>query len=463
MELRFRLAILVGKLAISVLRLVGRAASSFPGKVARHLCPGLLARLAGQCPEGCVLVTGTNGKTTTAKMISDILTRRGLRVVHNRSGANLIAGITTAFVAAADWRGRLHADIGLIEADEATVPLVAQEAPLAVAVVTNFFRDQLDRFGELDTAVNLVRTGLAALPVTAVAALNADDPLVASLGDAGPRPVFYGLDDEAHAQPEAPGTSDVRHCLACGSAYAYTAHFYSHLGKYRCPQCHVDRPEPAVRISDLTLSGAVGATFTIVSAEGRLPIALSVPGLYNVYNALAAGAACLAMGVDGRHVAGALTDFASSFGRMERLTAGGRRILMALVKNPAGFNEVIRTILSDTDEKGLLIAINDRYADGEDVSWLWDVDFERLAGADGKAACVTVSGIRAEDMALRLKYAGFDVAKLHLEKNLAKAFDGALARVPSGGLLYILPTYTAMLSLRETMHRRRLVQRYWEV
>ncbi|MHB0886124.1 MAG: MurT ligase domain-containing protein [Bacillota bacterium] len=463
MGLRKLLAIWIGKLAVPLSRAFGRGGSTFPGSLARRVAPGILSALGAQLPRGVILVTGTNGKTTTARMIAAVLRAAGLRVVHNRSGANLITGVTAAFIDATGWRGRLGADIGLVECDEAAVPRAVGELPVRVMLVTNFFRDQLDRFGELAHPVELVRSGAARLGHDARLLLDADDPLVAGIGRSVKRPVtYYGLEDGRHGVREMAQSREAKHCLACGEPYEYSRYYYAHLGHYRCPKCGQQRPAPDIAATRVDLIDASGLELAIRSPKGDFAVRAALPGLYNAYNVLAATAAGLVAGVEPEAIAAGLAQVASSFGRMEPISVSGRRIIIALVKNPVGFNEVVRTILGDPDPIRLIVGINDNYADGTDISWLWDVDFERLAAAGDGVDFIVSSGIRAEDMAVRLKYAGVDSNKITVEDDLAAALAGALRGTAPGQNLYILPTYTAMLEVRRVIANMGYARPFWQ-
>lgn len=464
MNLRARMAVWMGKALVVAAHAAGRGGTSLPGAVARKVAPDLLRALAAQPPQGVVAITGTNGKTTTAKMLASICEAAGWDVAHNRAGANLIAGVTTAFIQAADWKGRVDRSVGLLEIDEATMPRACQEMRPKVAVVTNFFRDQLDRFGELEHTVELVARGLAHLAPGGRAALNADDPNCARLG-AGLRaaPLYYGLQVEATRPGAAGQAGDARHCVQCGSPYEYRVLHFAHLGDYRCPACGHRRPEPQVYIDRLWDVGARGSSFRLVTPEGACEVRLQIPGLYNVYNALAAAAGAVALGLPLPAIRQGLEATTSQFGRMESIAIGDRQVFMALVKNPAGFDSVIQTVLQAGARKNLVIAINDRYADGTDVSWLWDVDFEALAGHQSEVNFVICTGLRAEDMAVRLKYAGLDPAKIVVEKDPERALKQGLRFIQPGDLLYILPTYTAMLEIRGLIARKGHVRKYWEV
>jgi len=461
--LRLFVALVVGKLVVHLSRLSGRGGTTLPGRVARIIEPSILRRLARQCGAGRVVVSGTNGKTTTTSMLAAVLRAAGQDPVHNRTGANLISGVTASFLGRADLRGRVRAPWSLSEVDEATMPAAVSELQPRAALVTNVFRDQLDRYGEVEHTAALIRRGLERLPADALALLNADDPLVAWLGEGlKARVLYYGLEVDGRAAAAAYQPADVRNCLRCGAPYQYDVHYYAHLGRYRCPSCGWGRPAPDVAVTGLKRGGTQGSLLQVTSPFGTASLRLGLPGLYNVYNALAAAAATLALGFSPETVAAGLGDYATAFGRMETMHIEGRHVFMALIKNPAGCNEVLYTLLEDEGPKPLVIAINDNFADGVDVSWLWDADFEALAAAQGDIPFAVTSGLRAEDMAVRLKYAGFDPRRVSVERDLGGALKAALSRVPAGGTLYVLPTYTAMLEMRETVGRRGLVHHFWE-
>lgn len=461
MQVRMAAAIGAGKAAALLsrrLRLGG--GTTYPGELARRIDPRLLARLAGGLGEGCLVVTGTNGKTTSARMMASVLRRAGLRPVHNRSGANLIEGVTTALLDAASLWGAVGGDVGIFEVDEATLPLVVAEAQPRAVVVTNLFRDQLDRYGEIDHIASLWRRALALLAPSATAVLNADDPVVAGLGASTRAQVlYYGIDDTSHGSPQLQHAADSKHCLACGAHYAYEVAYYGHLGKYRCPRCGAGRPQPQVYAEALHLLGIEGSEVGLALPQGGQTVRVGLPGLYNVYNALAALACCSALGVDTATLKQGIESFSAAFGRVERIPVEGREVFLALVKNPVGFGEVLRMLLLDGAAKSLVIIINDNLADGTDISWLWDVDFELL---QGQVRSVVVSGTRAEDMQLRLKYAGVDLGRVSLQKDLRAALAQGLANTAPGSTLYVLPTYTAMLAIRGVLQEWGYVGRFWE-
>jgi lipid II isoglutaminyl synthase (glutamine-hydrolysing) len=460
-DLRLAGAVLAGRAASAVSRRLGRGGGTvIAGHVTPRLVPNALRRLSRQLPRGAVVVSGTNGKTTTTRLLAQILASQGLRTVHNRAGANLLTGLLSALVQDADVRGRPRANLGLFEVDEATLPpAIVPVRPRAV-VLTNIFRDQLDRYGEVHYVAAIWRRALASLSTQAVLVLNADDPLVASLATAhGGRVLYYGVDDGALGGALVPHAADARLCPVCGAPLTYDLAFYGHLGHYRCADCGLERPTPHVRVLAPTALAPTGTDARLAVGEAAFDLHLPLPGLYNVYNALAALAGALALDVPPATVLAALATSRAAFGRLERVPVGDRAIALALVKNPVGFTEVLRTLVVDPMPQTLLLAINDLFADGTDVSWLWDVDFELLAGRVAAAVC---SGTRAADMALRLKYAAVEPARLVVEPDLARALQEGLARTPPNGVLYILPTYTAMLALRDALHRQGVVGAFWE-
>lgn len=467
MSLLIPLAIVTGKVAGNLARRLHLGGgTTLPGSLARRLAPAVLKQLTAALPQGVVLVSGTNGKTTTSRMLAGILQAGGQRVLHNRAGANLMAGLTATAIADADWRGRPHATIGLFETDEATLPQAIIETRPRLVMIHNLFRDQLDRYGEVDRVAAAWREALTGLPPTTTVVLNADDPAVADLG-AGlrARVVYYGLDDPEHATGAGADIADAQFCRRCGQRYVYTLAFYAHIGHYHCPACGHCRPAPQVRLARLRTEGVQGSRLYLLYPGGALEVMLPLPGLYNAANATAATAAALTLGVAPAVIRTALEGFNAAFGRIERLTAGpgGPPLLIALIKNPVGATETVRMLAESAATSGeglhLLIAINDRTADGTDVSWLWDAEFELLVG---RAAIVTVSGSRAWDMAVRLKYAGVPEANIRIEPDLGRAVDRALAALPPGTTLYLLPTYTALLDLRAELAGRGWVRRFWE-
>jgi len=403
---------------------------------------------------GSVLVSATNGKTTTSAMVAAILDLAGRPLVHNRAGSNMTWGVATALLDAGRERGQL----GLLEVDEAWLPRVAQALRPSVILLANLFRDQLDRYGELETLADRWAEVVEGESGRARFVLNADDPLVADLGRGREESVVYfGVNDTSQAMTALGHASDSKHCRNCGAAYAYETVLLGHLGHYRCPNCGRERPTPAVAAEHVTLEGMAGARVTLSTPAGPLEMRLPLPGLYNVYNAVAATALALELGASLDHVRRALEGFGGAFGRVETIRVAGRPVSILLVKNPAGANEVLRTLALEDGKVDLWLALNDKIADGRDVSWIWDADFELLAGRVRRATC---SGTRAEEMALRLKYAGIE-AELAVDRDLERSLDAAVAAGDTDGRpLYALPTYTAMLEVRDLLSDRGLVARW---
>jgi UDP-N-acetylmuramyl tripeptide synthase len=441
------LATLLARLVRLVTRRLGRGGTTLPGRVLLRLRPDAIARLGARLRGGAVLVSATNGKTTTSAMLAAILARAGRPVVHNRAGSNMAWGVATALLDA----GRRDGELGLFEVDEAWLPRVADELEPRALLLANLFRDQLDRHGELESLADRWAELVERHPQTALV-LNADDPLVADLGRGRERVTWFGIDDDAQALPELQHAADSKHCRTCGTAYAYDAIWLGHLGRYRCPGCGRERPQPQVRARRVLLEGMAGSRIELVTPAGEATIRLPLPGLYNVYNAVAAAAMALELGVPLGDVRAGLEGAAAAFGRVETIPIGGRDVWILLVKNPAGANEVLRTLTLAGDRLDLWIALNDRIADGRDVSWIWDADFELLAG---RVRSVTCSGTRAEEMALRLKYAGIG-AEPRIDRDLGRSLDAAVA--DGEGPLYALPTYTALIELRDLLAERGLAR-----
>jgi UDP-N-acetylmuramyl tripeptide synthase len=445
---RLQAGLLAARATGAAARLAGGGGTSLPGKVLMRAEPHAIARLAARLPQGSVVVSATNGKTTTAAMIAAILARRGTKLVHNRAGANMAGGVAAALAAE---RGEL----GLFEVDEFWLGPVAAELEPRAVLLGNLFRDQLDRYGELEIIADRWAHIVAGLPAATGLVLNADDPLVADLGRHR-EALYYGVQDDALALPELQHASDSKHCRRCGHAYVYEAAYLAHLGHYECPNCGARRPDPQVAASQVELRGIRSAAFTLITLEGERRIELPLPGLYNVYNAVGAAALCLQLGVPLDDVAAGLGAVAPAFGRAETLDLGGRPTSILLVKNPAGANEVLRTLALEGTELDLFGVLNDRTADGRDVSWVWDADWEIIAPHVRRLTC---SGTRAAELALRLKYAGVASDRLEVVDGLEAGLDRALAA--GSGPLYALPTYTALLELRDLLARRGDAQEYW--
>jgi lipid II isoglutaminyl synthase (glutamine-hydrolysing) len=446
----------VGELA----RRAGRGGgTSLPGKVLMTLEPGAISELSARLSRGSVVVSATNGKTTTAAMVASVLGHAGIRVVHNRAGANMAGGVASTLLAAARGRGRIDGELGLFEIDEFWLDRITPELEPRGILLGNLFRDQLDRYGELETiADRWAAVASAASRAGSRLVLNADDPLIADLGREAANVTYFGVEDPSVAIPEMQHASDSKHCRRCGAAYVYDAIYLGHLGRYRCLACGQRRPTPAVAAERIELDGTRRSRFELTTPAGNATVELPLPGLYNVYNALGAAALCLGLDVPLDAVTAGLRDVHAAFGRAERIAIGDVELQVLLIKNPAGANEILRTLVLEHEELDLLAVLNDRTADGRDVSWVWDADFEMLAG---RVRRVTCAGTRAAELAVRLKYAGVPTDRLHVVGGLVPALDEALAAVESGHL-YALPTYTALLELRQELAARGHAVRFWE-
>jgi UDP-N-acetylmuramyl tripeptide synthase len=431
--------------------------TTLPGRVLLRLEPEAIARLGAGLDRGTTIVSATNGKTTTAGMIAAVLAADGRHPVHNRAGSNMTWGVATALL---EQRGRE----GLFEVDEAWLPRVAEQLDPSLIVLGNLFRDQLDRYGELEALAEEWARTVAARAGRTGLALNADDPLIADLGreaDGTRREgvLYFGIEDPSQALPELQHAFDAKHCRRCGHPYSYTRAFVGHLGHYSCPSCGAERPSPEVAATAIELRGMDGSRVTVRTPERELRLDLPLPGLYNVYNALAAVAAGLKLGVAPERIAAALGGMRAAFGRVETIEVGGTPVSILLIKNPAGANEVLRTLMLESRTGGgidLWIALNDRIADGRDVSWIWDADFELLAAGVRRVVC---TGTRGPEMALRLKYAGWPEAAIEVVPGISRSLDDAVAGAERR--LFALPTYTALLELRKLLAGRGLAEEFW--
>ena len=428
--------------------------TTVPGKLLWKLDPRAVDELARRLPLGSALVSATNGKTTTAAMAARIL-RGKVTLAHNSSGANLVSGVASTLLAARD------AELGLFEVDEAALPEVILRLRPRAVCLGNLFRDQLDRYGELELVAERWRAAVRELPGDAALVVNGDDPQVGDLAREREKPhrTIFGVDDPRHAHGELQHAADSKWCVRCGTAYEYAAAYIGHLGDYRCPLCGHARPPLDVVAREIELDGIERVSFELFVPEGSRPVRLRVPGLYNVYNALAAASLARALGASLDEVCDGLEAFSAAFGRFERIALEGKSLLVLLIKNPAGANEAIRTLLAGEAPSLVLVALNDATADGKDVSWIWDVDFEPLLPTLER---LVATGDRAAELALRFKYAGLDERAIEVVPRLEAALDRGLELTAAGGQLVALPTYTAMLALRDVVARRGYVRPYWQ-
>ena len=429
--------------------------TTLPGRLLVRMAPDAIERLASRLVEGSIVVSSTNGKTTTAGMIAAILRAAGREPVHNRAGSNMHWGVATALL-------EQTGEEGLFELDEGWLPRVAPQLRPRLLVLGNLFRDQLDRYGELERLADEWADLVASLDAELV--LNADDPLIADLGrdrELRRRPgvTYFGIEDTSQALPELQHAHDAKHCRRCGAPYAYERAFVGHLGHYTCPNCDADRPTPEVAATEIELRGISGARIKVTTPEGPIELDLPLPGLYNVYNALAAITAGLRSGVPAETIRTGLESMRAVFGRVETIEVAGKPVSILLIKNPAGANEVLRTLSLESSDGGLdvWIALNDKIADGRDVSWIWDADFELLSRDVRRVIC---TGTRASEMALRLKYAGWPDEAIEVIEPIGTSLDNAVTVAPER--LFALPTYTALLELRTLLAHRGLAADFWE-
>lgn len=454
MTARVRAAAGAARAAGALSRLTGRGGgTTMPGHVLLRLAPDALPELAAGLPDGVALISATNGKTTSAAMLATILGAER-RVCRNVAGANMVSGVASALIARP-----ADASVGVLEVDEAALPAVAQAVAPRVIALGNLFRDQLDRHGELEMVADRWRRMAADLPDATVLVLGADDPVIDALGDGRGRVLRYGIDDPDVARAGRDDAADSTHCVRCGAPYAYRAVYLGHLGDYACPACGHARGALDFAARAVRINGLAGTAFRLDAPDGAHEVRLPLPGLYNVENALAAIAIAHALGVPVARAVERLAAFSAAFGRFERLAVDGREAVLLLFKNPTGANEALRAIGGDLEGSRVVLALNDRIADGRDVSWIWDIDLE---GALDGAAGVVCTGTRAADLAVRLRYADVPAERIDIRTPPEAAFDAAVRDAAPGGRVYVLATYTAMLDLHRVLSERGLTRSFWE-
>jgi len=433
-NLRKKLAVLCARLAYRILRILPfSGGSTFPGYLAHRIAPDILTGMAGQIRRGIIVTIGTNGKTTANSLLCHVLRAQGMTVVCNRSGANMPNGILTAFLLAADKNGRIHADYACIEVDEFAAAQVLPQLKPRCILLTNIFRDQLDRYGEVDIVCEKLREAISQVP-DAVLVANCDDPLSCSLTVlCGIPSVTYGISEQIFDQISRPGARESTFCRFCGGRLEYGFFHYGQLGNWRCPCCGRKRPVPDYTASDINFRGQ-GYSFDI----GGIRIDSRAECPYNVYNTLSAYAALRALDIPTDKFRESVQVFDYGNRREETFTVNGARVQLHLAKNPIGFQQKISLILRDPAPKDIIIQINDTLQDGKDISWLWDVEFSHLRNAN--AAAVTTTGARRHDMALRLKYEDIPCTTA---RNLRKAVLKYIRR--GTGNLYLIVNYSGLL------------------
>ncbi len=438
-KLRIITSVIVCKMLIVVGRLAGKKGSSTPGSIALKIAPNVLKYIAAQVKNETVMVCGTNGKTTTNNLLCSLLESAGNKVVCNKVGANMLPGVACAFISKANIFGNLDADFAAIECDEASLRHIIKHVTPSKIVITNLFRDQLDRYGEIDITIKLLNEALNKLPDVQLI-LNADDPLCTRFGKSR-NCLYYGVSQNLNLNVHE--TKEGRFCLNCGYELQYNYYHYSQLGDYSCPHCGFKRPLPDYNAVNVDLTD--GISFDLKFRNKEMKFNVNYRGFYNIYNILASFAAYDSLGCPAENAKAVFDSYKPQIGRMEPFKINGKTVILNLSKNPAGFNQAISALCSDTHKKDVMIVLNDNAQDGRDVSWIWDVDYEKLAGAN--LASLTASGIRKYDMALRLKYAGFENIGINdnTRENLQKITEG------NGEIVYVLINYTALFDTQNNL------------
>ncbi len=456
MRIRIILSLILCRTLRLLSRLLHRGGTAMPGRIALRIYPNLLAVLSKSVKV--VAVTGTNGKTTSSRIIEEAFSEQKLSYFANRSGANLLSGITTEFVMNSTLLGKAKKEYAIIECDEAAAVRVFPQLRPKVIVITNLFRDQLDRYGEVTHTLSNIRTAVSTVP-EATLCLNADCSLTASLANDLPNSVVYfGIEKDAVPSAEKPLISDATHCIRCKTEYIYHYITFGHLGGFECPKCGYHREKADYSVIKVLRQGADGSSIQMSLRGQNIKAEVNLPALYNVYNAAGSIAAIMEMGFSADTAVNAVEKFQCGFGRMEKFNLGGGTRLM-LAKNPAGCNQVLEFLKEVKNPFVLVLCLNDRSADGTDISWIWDVDYEALPSFSDNLKEIIVSGDRAADMLLRIKYTGFPLEKIFEERNYEQ-----LVQKLSGyeDQIFIIPTYTAMLDLRKTLIRHCGGADFWE-
>lgn len=458
--MRTLIAILAAKTALRINRMTGSGGTALPGLVAQKIDSNILAKLTtNNFSRGIIVVTGTNGKTTTTRLIANILEASGISYVHNRTGSNLERGLIASVASASSLSGKIYAEVGLFEVDEAYVPKVCRAIKPTAVVVTNLFRDQLDRYGELDKIAHSFRECFEDIGQTQLV-LNADDPLVASLGynlENERKVTYFGVGDFSGKSLKNDLTADSVFDPFTQERLYYTQQYFGHIGKYRGKANGFTRPKVQFQANNLSQKGIESIKFVVNNTTKVIKIGL--PGIFNVYNSIAAYALVKSQfNLEDETIVDGIQNSSAAFGRSEKLYYEDRELLLLLIKNPTGLNQIIQTYLLNESDRTLVFVINDNFADGRDVSWLWDAALEDLQGYKGK---IIVGGTRAWDMALRLKYAGIEDVLVEIDN--AKLMQAIVKQTTKSSKVFVLPTYTAMLDLRaRIVEKDKQLTEFWQ-
>lgn len=443
------ISIIAGKITIFLSKNILKGGTTFPGTIALKFDKNILKTVSHGYKT--ILVTGTNGKTTTTSMITNVLRAEGYDVITNNTGANLFRGIVTCFIDNFRFFKKKTNSYAVIEVDEANVKFVTEYISPDIITITNLFRDQLDRYGEVYSTLDKILEGIHKTPNTKLI-LNGDDSLFGKL-DLDNTIIYYGFNKGITSNASIEVNADAKFCKFCKAPYEYNFITYNHLGDFYCPNCGYKRPELSYHVDEITELAADFSTVTINNTE----VTISQSGAYNIYNGLCAFAITKELGVSTKTIQDSLSKQDSSFGRQEEITVKDKSLKIILVKNPAGYNQAIDTLCLNKEPFSTVFFLNDNYADGQDVSWIWDVEFEKLNSLPIKD--IFISGIRMYDMAVRLKTAGLNQDNFHIEADYEKLTT--LIENTSTNRVYVLATYTAMINYRKYLYSKGYIKKLW--
>lgn len=449
MDLRLTAALLTAKFTAFALKSKGSGATAAPGLLALKIDPDLISKLCSKISGGSVIISGTNGKTTAARLAFDTLSK-DYKIIHNRQGSNLMRGIASALVAKTTISGKVLGDLAIWETDEAILTEAIKNTTPKIIVLLNLFRDQLDRYGEVETTRQKWQETISKLPKTTTLILNADDPGVASFYKSfGGKIVTFGITDPKISSTQTTGVLDIKNCPICHNKLIYKTYTFGHLGDYKCSNCDFQKPNIQISVSNLSFSPDFETSANIKIESKLHKTKYNLPGIYNAYNVLAAASIATSLKVPANKILDSIKNFTPVFGRFQKIQIKDKKIYIFLIKNPTGANEVLK-VLSATKNINLLTILNDNFADGTDVSWIWDSKWETLSQ---KTNNISISGTRAWDMATRLKYAGYKLSKDNIYEQIESSIKAAIANMNKNNTLYVLPTYTALMSVEKSLNR----------